>query len=67
VTLTSFYYLAKTVMVYGAVGYQHATGQTVDAYGNVIAATASIGDSADGASSGSNSQILARVGLRVTF
>jgi len=67
VTLSSIYYLSKSVMIYGAIGYQHATGKTVDAYGNVIEATASIGDSADGASSGSNSQILARVGLRKAF
>jgi predicted porin len=65
--LSSFYYLSKRTALYGLVGYQKASGKTLDAYGNVINATASIGDVANGISSAGNTQTLVRVGIRNTF
>ena len=64
---SSFYSLSKRTALYGLVGYQKAGGNTLDAYGNVIKATASLGDCANGYSSASNSQTLVRVGIRHTF
>ncbi|MFM0504969.1 porin [Paraburkholderia caffeinilytica] len=66
-TLSSNYLLSKRTMLYVAAAYQHSGGKTLDAYGNVVTATASVGDSADGFSSGSTSQVLARVGIRHLF
>lgn len=63
----SFYALSKTTSLYGLIGYQHASGETLDALGNVVAATASVGDASNGASSASNSQVVARVGLLHRF
>src|SRR6266702_215311 len=57
------YLLSKRTGLYFIVAYQHAKGQTMDAFGNVIGATASIGDSANGSSSGSGNQFMIRVGL----
>lgn len=67
VTLSSTYSLSKTTMLYTTAAYQHASGNTLDAFGNVVNATASIGDSANGSSSGSVSQFLIRAGIRKLF
>jgi len=64
---STFYSLSKRTALYGLVGYQKASGKTLDAFGNVINATASIGDVANGISSASNTQTLVRVGVRHTF
>lgn len=47
----AFYDLPKRTELYALVGYQRASGTTLDAYGNVIAATASVGDAGNGLSS----------------
>jgi hypothetical protein len=49
------------------VGYQKASGKTLDQYGNVVNATASIGDVANGISSAGDTQTLVRVGVRHNF
>lgn len=49
--LAAFYDLPKRTELYALVGYQRASGTTLDAYGNVIAATASVGDAGNGLSS----------------
>lgn len=67
VGLATFYNLSKRSGLYLYGGYQHASGSTVDAYGNVVAATASVGDSANGLSSGTRSQALFKVGLFSKF
>lgn len=67
VNLSSYYFLSKRTSLYILGGYQHAKGSTLDAYGNVVNATASIGDSANGFSSGSDNQLLVRVGIVSTF
>jgi predicted porin len=65
---TSMYYaLSKRTQLYAIVAYQHTKGKTFDAYGNVVDTTASIGDSANGASSASGNQFLIRVGLANRF
>jgi predicted porin len=65
--LAGFYLLSKRTELYALAGYQHAAGSTVDSLGNVIAATASIGDAANGYSSASNSQMMVRVGVSHSF
>jgi predicted porin len=65
--LSSFYLLSKRTALYGLVGYQKASGKTLDQYGNVVNATASIGDVANGISSAGQTQTLVRVGIRHTF
>jgi predicted porin len=65
--LSSFYFLSKRTAFYGLVGYQKASGKTLDQFGNVVNATASIGDVGNGISSAGQTQTLVRVGIRHTF
>lgn len=65
--LAAFYTLSKRTELYALVGYQRASGNTLDAYGNVIAATASVGDAGNGLSSSSRSQTLMRLGMSHSF
>jgi len=65
--LSSFYRLTTATELYVLTGYQRALGSTLDMYGNVIPATASVGDAANGISSASNSQFLMRVGMTHLF
>jgi predicted porin len=65
--LSSFYFLSKSTSLYAMVGYQKASGKTLDQYGNVVNATASIGDVANGISSAGDTQTLVRVGVRHNF
>ncbi|CAE6778329.1 hypothetical protein R69746_04174 [Paraburkholderia aspalathi] len=65
--LASYYFLSKRTALYGLVGYQKASGKTLDAFGNTVSATASVGDVGNGISSASNVQTLVRVGIRQTF
>jgi predicted porin len=65
--LAAFYLLSKRTELYALAGYQRASGNTLDAFGNVIAATASVGDAANGFSSGGSSQSLVRVGISHSF
>lgn len=65
--LSAFYALSKRTWLYGLVGYQQASGATLDAWGNPVAATASLGDVSNGASSANGRQVVARLGLRQLF
>jgi predicted porin len=65
--LASFYSFSKRTSLYALVGYQKASGKTLDAFGNSVDATASVGDVGNGISSATNSQTLVRVGIRQTF
>jgi predicted porin len=65
--LSTFYFLSKRTALYGLGGYQKASGKTLDQYGNIVNATASIGDVANGISSAGDTQTLVRVGIRHTF
>jgi predicted porin len=65
--ISSFYSLSKRTVLYGLVGYQHARGATLDAYGNIVAATASVGDTANGMSSEGPNQAVVRIGLHHAF
>lgn len=65
--VAAFYNLSKRTELYALAGYQKASGDTLDAYGNVIAATASVGDAANGMSSATNSQVVVRLGVSHTF
>jgi predicted porin len=66
-TLSSFYSLSKQTVFYALVGYQKASGKTLDPYGNLVNATASVGDCANGISSATNKQALVRIGIRKNF
>jgi predicted porin len=63
VGLVGFYTLSKRTSLYVYGGYQHASGSTLDAYGNIVDATASVGDVANGSSAGSGNQIVVRIGM----
>lgn len=63
VAAAAWYNLSKRTGFYIYGGYQHASGSTLDAYGNVVAATASIGDKANGMSSGSRNQLMVNIGM----
>ncbi|QDW52177.1 porin [Burkholderia sp. KBS0801] len=65
--LASYYNLSKRTALYGLVGYQKASGKTLDAFGNVVDATASVGDVGNGISSAGDTQTLVRIGVRHTF
>ncbi|MDE1179289.1 porin [Paraburkholderia sp.] len=65
--LSSFFSLTKRTALYGLVGYQKASGKTLDTYGNVVDATASVGDVGNGISAAGDTQALVRVGIRHTF
>lgn len=65
--VAAFYALSKRTELYALVGYQKASGNTLDAYGNVIAATASVGDAGNGISSASNTQTIVRIGMSHAF
>lgn len=67
VNLATYYALSKRTSLYGLVGYQKASGNTLDPYGNVVAATASVGDVGNGISSATSTQTLVRLGIRQTF
>ncbi|AIP33964.1 gram-negative porin family protein [Paraburkholderia xenovorans LB400] len=58
-----FYNLSKRTSFYLYGGYQRAGGDTFDAFGNLVAATPSLGDAANGSSSGSRNQALIRIGM----
>jgi len=67
IAMAAFYNLSTRTAFYVYGGYQHANGKTLDAYGNVVSATASLGDSANGVSSGSGNQLMAKVGIFSKF
>jgi hypothetical protein len=46
---------------------KEAQSETLDAFGNTVNATASVGDVGNGISSANNVQTLVRVGIRQTF
>lgn len=65
VNLGADYALSKRTDLYALLGYQKASGNTLNSTGAVVGAAASIGDF--GVSSGTNSQDLAVVGIRHKF
>jgi len=65
--LAGFYELSKRTGFYLYTAYQRASGSTVDAYGNVISATASVGDSANGLSSAGKNQFMTKIGFYNKF
>ena len=62
ITLSQYYFLSKRTGLYAVEAYQHAGGQTLN-NGAIVAATASIGDGANGAPSSTRSQFGFGVGL----
>jgi predicted porin len=68
ISVAAFEALSKRTILFLVGGYQHASGETLDAFGNVVSATASVGDASNGGgSSASNSQIVVRAGIRHYF
>ncbi|WP_347555040.1 porin [Robbsia sp. KACC 23696] len=63
----AIYSLSKRTGVYLFAGYQHAYGQTLNAAGNVVNSTASVGDSLNGSGSNGRSQALVRIGMYNKF
>ncbi|MGF6770612.1 putative porin [Paraburkholderia sp. GAS199] len=67
VTLGALYNLTKRSTLYVLGGYQHASGDTLNALGNPVAATASVSDKGNGSSSAAQSQAIITVGMRHLF
>lgn len=67
VTLGAQYNLSKRSTVYLMGGYQHASGGTLDALGNPVAATASVSDKGNSHSSSTQSQAIVSIGVRHKF
>ncbi|ALS61627.1 porin [Pandoraea norimbergensis] len=67
VNLATYYAFSKRTSLYALVGYQKASGNTLDTFGNVVSATASVGDVGNGISSATSTQTLVRMGIRQTF
>jgi predicted porin len=67
VSVGATYDLSTRSTVYLLAGYQHASGMTLDAAGNPVAATASVSDKGNGHSSATQSQAIVSVGLRQKF
>lgn len=65
VSLAQYYYFSKRTSLYMMEAFQRARGMTLgpDGAGNIIDATASIGDGMNGAPSSSRSQFAAGVGI----
>ncbi len=49
--LSAFYALSKRTWLYGLIGYQQASGATLDVWRNAVVATASLTDVSNGTSS----------------
>ncbi|SIT49355.1 hypothetical protein BN2476_680092 [Paraburkholderia piptadeniae] len=60
--VAGWYELSKRTGVYVYTGYQHASGSTIDPYGNVVPATTSLGDSASCLSSAGRNQFMTKLG-----
>jgi predicted porin len=67
VSLGAQYDLSKRSTAYLMGGYQHASGMTLDALGNPVAATASVTDKGNGHSSAAQSQAIVSIGVRHRF
>ncbi|MFM0757396.1 porin [Paraburkholderia strydomiana] len=67
VSLGAQYNLSKSSTAYLMGGYQHASGMTLDALGNPVAATASVTDKGNGHSSAAQSQAIVSIGVRHRF
>jgi predicted porin len=68
VTAALDYLLSKRTILYAVVGYQHASGQAINAKGQVVNATASVGDLLNGGfSSATGNQIAPTIGIRHFF
>lgn len=67
VSLGAQYNLSKRSTVYVMGGYQHASGDTLNALGDPVAATASLGDKGNGHSAATQSQAIVSIGLREKF
>jgi predicted porin len=59
--------LSKRTTIYALAGYQKAIGKNLDSLGNVVDATASVGDKGIGHSAAIGSQSNVRVGIRHRF
>ncbi|HYS63836.1 MAG TPA: porin [Paraburkholderia sp.] len=67
VSLGAQYNFSKRSTVYLMGGYQHASGGTLDAPGNPVAATASVSDKGNSHSSAAQSQAIVSIGVRHRF
>ncbi|WP_414444707.1 porin [Burkholderia sp. 22PA0106] len=65
--VSAIYLLSRQTSIYVLGGYQNASGSTLDAYGNVVNAVASIGDIANSFPAGSHNQVALRIGILNKF
>lgn len=67
VNLSAFYNLSKRTAFYVYAGYNHAKGDTYNSLGQVVAATANLGDAGNGQSSAGRNQTIVRIGMYNKF
>jgi len=67
VSLGVQYNPSKRLTIYLMSAYQHASGETLDALGDPVASTASVGDKGNGHSSSAQSQAIVSIGVRHRF
>jgi predicted porin len=66
-SLRQSWHLSKRTTLYALQAWQHASGQTLGAAGNVVDAVATVGDSQNGTPSSTNSQFVGMAGISVLF
>jgi predicted porin len=66
-SLRQSWHLSKRTTLYALQAWQHASGQTLGASGNVVNAVATVGDSQNGSPSSTNSQFVGMAGISVLF
>nr|WP_233217261.1 porin [Trinickia dabaoshanensis] len=66
-SLKEAYHLSKRTTLYALQGYQHASGQTLNAAGSIVDAAPSVGDSQNGTPSATHGQFVGMLGIATLF
>jgi len=67
ISLKQAYHLSKRTTLYALQAYQHASGSTLNASGDIVNATPSVGDIANGIGSTTRGQFVGMAGITVLF
>lgn len=66
-SLRESWHLSKRTTLYALQAWQHASGETLGATGNIVSAVATVGDSQNATPSSTNSQFVGMAGISVLF
>lgn len=67
ISLKQAYHLSKRTTLYAIQAYQHANGQTLNASGEIVNATPSVGDAENATPSSTRNQFVGMAGITVLF